>query len=244
MEEGCGFLQPKRMHAKSQTLPDLPRRLGAPRQRALRRGSRITPKKHSTTAGGTTLSLCPFPAERYTVATQHPRIRMHFVPALASSRFAHSARASRISLGIPKNPHNTHTHPRRTARQHSEAGRRGMCNKATTKALNKPPGSRIKPHPAKNPHSPENPNPTCAQTKTENKPKNAKNHLPTKPHPARHQNKPQKHPENQTPKHPETTPLYTSKNTPATLYYISPQPYISRKREDKTAGLSVSQIQT
>ena len=81
MEEGCGFLQPKRMHAKSQTLPDLPRRLEPPRQRAARRGSRITPKKHSTTAGGTTLSLCPFPAERYTVATQHPRIRMHFVTA-------------------------------------------------------------------------------------------------------------------------------------------------------------------
>ena len=45
MEEVCGFLQPKRMHAKSQTLPDLPRRLGAPRQRALRRGSRIKPKE-------------------------------------------------------------------------------------------------------------------------------------------------------------------------------------------------------
>ena len=56
MEEGCGFLQPKRMHAKSQILPDLPRRLGAPRQRALRRGSRIMPKK-SSTAGGTTLPL-------------------------------------------------------------------------------------------------------------------------------------------------------------------------------------------
>ena len=125
MEEGCGFLQPKRMHAKSQTLPDLPRRLEPPRQRAARRGSRRKPKKHSTTAGGTTLSLCPFPAERYTVATQHPCIRMHFVPALASSRIAHSARASHISLGIPKNPHNTHTHPRRIARQHSEAGRRG-----------------------------------------------------------------------------------------------------------------------
>ncbi len=27
--------------------------------------------------------------------------------------------------GITKNPHNTHTHPRRTARQRSEAGRRG-----------------------------------------------------------------------------------------------------------------------
>ena len=36
MEEECGFLQPKRMHAKSQTLPDLPRRLEPPRQRAAR----------------------------------------------------------------------------------------------------------------------------------------------------------------------------------------------------------------
>ena len=43
MEEGCGFLQPKRMHTKSQTLPDLPRRLEPPRQRAARRGSRIRP---------------------------------------------------------------------------------------------------------------------------------------------------------------------------------------------------------
>ena len=58
MEEGCGFLQPKRMHAKSQTLPDLPRRLGAPRQRALRRGSRIMPKK-SSTAGNTTPAPIP-----------------------------------------------------------------------------------------------------------------------------------------------------------------------------------------
>ena len=79
MEEGCGFLQPKRMHAKSQTLPDLPRRLGAPRQRALRRGSRIMPKK-SATAGGTTLSLCPFPAARQ-MSPRLPRIRMHFVTA-------------------------------------------------------------------------------------------------------------------------------------------------------------------
>ena len=48
---------------KSQTFLNSPRRLGAPRQRVLRRGSRLRPKHIQQPAGGTTLSLCPFPAE-------------------------------------------------------------------------------------------------------------------------------------------------------------------------------------
>ena len=77
----CGFLQPKRLHAKSQTLPDLPRRLGAPRQRVLRRGSEIKPKKSissssshitclpasqvsSSLAHGLSLRLAPVAAKR------------------------------------------------------------------------------------------------------------------------------------------------------------------------------------
>ena len=142
MEEGCGFLQPKRMHAKSQTLPDLPRRLGAPRQRALRRGSRITPKKHSTTAGGTTLSLCPFPAGRQAVAaaSSHP----HALRACSSfeSLRPFGSRLSHVASGNHKNTHNTRTHPRRIARQHAEAGRRSTRGSMRREVKARPKGVR------------------------------------------------------------------------------------------------------
>ena len=50
-------------HAKSHTFLDPLRRLEPPRQRAARRSSQITQKHIQQPAGGTTLSLCPFPAE-------------------------------------------------------------------------------------------------------------------------------------------------------------------------------------
>ena len=68
MEEGCGFLQPKRMHAKSQTLPDLPRRLGALRQRALRRGSRIMPKENTSSSS---LHITRLPASQVSSSLAH-----------------------------------------------------------------------------------------------------------------------------------------------------------------------------
>ena len=77
------------------------------------------PKK-SATAGGTTLSLCPFPAGRQAVAA-----------------------ASSLSLrGITKNPHNTHTHPRRIARQHLEAGRRSTRGSMRLEVKARPKGVR------------------------------------------------------------------------------------------------------
>ena len=108
------------MHAKSQILPDLPRRLGAPRQRALRRGSRITPKKHSTTAGGTTLSLCPFPAGRQAVAaaSSHP----HALRACSSfeSLRPFGSRLSHIASENHKNTHNTQKQQKRIQKRPKE----------------------------------------------------------------------------------------------------------------------------
>ena len=115
---------------------------------------------------------------------------------------------------INRREHNTHTHPRRTARQHSEAGRRGMCNKATTKALNKPPGSRIKPHPAKNPHSPEKPHPHVRTNQNR------------KQTPKRQKPPPNKTPSCATPKQTPETPRKPNPETPGnhTIIYLQKHP--------------------
>ena len=66
--------------------------------RTARRGSRRKPKKHSTTAGGTTLSLCPFPAGRQAVAaaSSHPHALRNRKPKACST--IESLQASRCLL--------------------------------------------------------------------------------------------------------------------------------------------------
>ena len=123
--------------------------------RTARRGSRITPKKHSTTAGGTTLSLCPFPAGRQAVAaaSSHPHALRRLAqpsslckPLGACSSFESlrpfGSRLSHVASGNHKNTHNTRTHPRRIARQHAEAGRRSTRGSMQLDVKARPKGVR------------------------------------------------------------------------------------------------------
>ena len=87
--------------------------------RTARRGSRIMPKKFNNRRG-------------------HNAVAVPFSGGALHCRYATPS----LSLRIPKNTHNTRTHPRRIARQHAEAGRRSTRGSMRREVKARPKGVR------------------------------------------------------------------------------------------------------